>query len=164
MIPLVYFGALNLLFSVFSGQSAHQNTLFFYLAPLPQSSLSTIRSTPALRMFSFSTFAHRKTQWVSAGRSAKLSQLSENPGESDSLVSESTTFNLDTPATPSNDPRFLSLLPGNWRVTRSGDVIHTLSRARSELRLGYSDIFETGGNAEKGGHGLSIRFQHNFGR
>jgi hypothetical protein len=60
-------------------------------------------------------------------------------------------------------PRFLSWLHG-WRMEKDRGLFRPLRAGKSRVAFAYSDIFETRGNPEKGGHGLSILFRKDFGK
>ena len=57
-------------------------------------------------------------------------------------------------------PNFLSWMRG-WRFEKDRGLFRPI-RSRSRLALSYSDIFETRGNPDKGGHGLGLLFRHDF--
>ena len=51
-----------------------------------------------------------------------------------------------------------------WRIDAESGLSHNFSGGRSLFALDYSDIFETGRDPTKGGHGMSFFFRHNFRR
>ena len=58
-------------------------------------------------------------------------------------------------------PNLFSWMRG-WRLEKDRGLFRPI-RSRSRIALGYSDIFETGGDPDKGGHGLGLLFRHDFG-
>ncbi len=61
-----------------------------------------------------------------------------------------------------NRPLF-AWLPA-WRLEADRGLFHKFRNQASVLAFAYSDIFETRGNPDKGGHGLAIRFRHDLGK
>jgi hypothetical protein len=53
---------------------------------------------------------------------------------------------------------------GPWKFETATGLTHPLVTRGSSVALGYSDIFETGCNPERGGHGPSVLFRHDFGK
>lgn len=51
-----------------------------------------------------------------------------------------------------------------WKFESEEGIRHTFENARWQFALGYTDIFETHSNPEKGGHGLALFFRYEFGR
>ena len=66
--------------------------------------------------------------------------------------------NLDTTLPP-----FLTWLHG-FHMDRDGALFRPFQEGASRFALAYSDIFETHGDPDKGGHGLSILFRYDFGK
>jgi hypothetical protein len=172
MLPLVYFNAIALLLSAISGQPpTPENALLLHFAfRSPQSFQATPRvAIPASKMFSRPSLALRPRTLAGALLLARSNAPSSAFPVSDVAAEDETSdasepFQLETrKKLPVNSP-LLSVLPGRWGVDSSGGLIHALPHGASQLRLGYSDIFETGGNAEKGGHGPSILFRYTLGR
>jgi len=80
---------------------------------------------------------------------------------SDSLAERWRKFTLEILPAASLPP-LLTWLRG-WRMDIDGGLYLPLQRGASRLAFAYSDIFETRGDPDKGGHGMSILFRYDFG-
>jgi hypothetical protein len=54
-------------------------------------------------------------------------------------------------------------LPG-WHMEVDHGLCHHFSRPALAFDIAYTDIFETGGDPDKGGHGPAIMFRYEFGK
>jgi len=87
------------------------------------------------------------------------------------LQSTIEVFSLSsTPAQPAKSleqpvdawPVFVTLR--KWGVDSQQGLSHTFAEHRWSLALDYLDIFETGCDPDKGGHGMSLFFRYNIGK
>ena len=174
MIPLICLNALTFLISPVPGQPLASVSRYpAYAAPAaaPILESATNQEIPAAALLSWQSLPLLRHALYENSTTENLDHNSLNllSDEETEISAESTSdvlepFKLQSPRRTELKGPLLSVIPGNWQVTPAGDFIHALPNPGVELRVGYSDIFETGANPEKGGHGLSIRFQHSFGK
>lgn len=68
---------------------------------------------------------------------------------------------LELQPDPKGLPKLLSWMRG-WRFEKDRGLFRPV-HSRSRVAFAYSDIFETGGNPDKGGHGIGFLFRHDLG-
>jgi len=79
----------------------------------------------------------------------------------DSLAERWHKFTLDLSPAATLPPLLTRLR--DWHMDRDGGLYLPFQRGASRLAVAYSDIFETHGDPDKGGHGMSILFRYDFG-
>jgi hypothetical protein len=62
-----------------------------------------------------------------------------------------------------DDWSLVQWLPG-WRLEADHGFCHVFRNQALDVALAYSDIFEAGGNPDKGGHGPGVLFRYDFGK
>ncbi|MGZ8901478.1 MAG: hypothetical protein ACXW3Z_15410 [Limisphaerales bacterium] len=66
------------------------------------------------------------------------------------------------PATESSTlPHLLAWLDG-WRMDMERGLFRPLRNQASRLAIAYTDVFDTRGHPDKGGHGLGILLRYDF--
>ena len=110
----------------------------------------------ALRVFSFSKPA---TNSIHTNPSAPVESELHDPDRIDAALA-SHLSPLELHADRKGLPQFLSWMRG-WRLEKDRGLFRPL-RSRSRVAFAYSDIFETGGNPDKGGHGIGFLFRHDI--
>jgi len=84
-------------------------------------------------------------------------------GSGDSLAERWRQFTLEISPAASLPPLLTWLRGCHLDQDQDGGLYFPLQRGASRLALAYSDIFETRGDPDKGGHGISILFRCDFG-
>jgi hypothetical protein len=111
----------------------------------------------ALRVFSFS---RAPVNAVDAEMKAlEEAELRDSERIEAELASQATQLGLQPPRR--GLPRIFSWMRG-WRFEKDGGLFRPV-RTRSRFAFAYSDIFETGGDPDRGGHGLGFLFRRDLG-
>lgn len=71
------------------------------------------------------------------------------------------SFKLRPTPDSSTLPHLLAWLDG-WRMDMERGLFRPLRNQASRLAIAYTDIFDTRGNPDKGGHGLGILLRYDF--
>ncbi len=108
----------------------------------------------ALRVFSF-TRASKTVLPETASVEAELRDLERVEAE---LAFQASQLGLEPPRR--GLPQMFSWLRG-WRLEKDRGLFRPI-RSRSRFAFAYSDVFETGGDPDKGGHGLGLLFRRDL--
>jgi hypothetical protein len=171
MIPLVWLTMFSLMATVAAAQPVSSGVLSYFayrqprqvyvpLKPAPNTAKALSRQKLSLERSEepapsrTSSGERRPGQEVTSFVSASL--LEGNEGEPREKLEISAVK-----SSPIKSP-IVARIFSKWRVDATGGLTRPVLNSGSQLRLGYSDIFETRGNPDKGGHGVSILFKHNF--
>lgn len=140
--------------------------LHLLVPPLPRSSVSYFALQVSLRSFastkSSPTLSYAKTSYDPDQFSIDgLPSGSEELGTSFGSAERVATFKLKPSADTSTLPHLLAWLDG-WRMDMERGLFRPLRSQASRLAIAYTDIFDTRGHPDKGGHGLGILLRYDF--